>query len=145
MKQIARSALVPFSADKMFHLVNDISCYPDFLPGCSSSRILESTPDRVIASMEISKIGISRTFTTNNELIPGKAILMSLVEGPFRFLNGGWYFTPLDNYACRTELKLSFDFSNQMIEIVFGKIFKELTDSMVGAFTRRAEQIYAEK
>ena len=142
MKQVARSALVSFSADKMFKLVNDISRYPDFLPGCSSSKVLESTPDRVVASVEVSKIGISRTFTTDNELIPGKAIIMSLVEGPFKFLYGGWHFIPLDNHACRIELELSFDFSNKMIEMVFGKIFSELTDSMVQAFTKRAKQIY---
>ncbi|MGP7974993.1 ubiquinone-binding protein, partial [Proteus mirabilis] len=31
MPQISRSALVPFSAEQMFKLVNDVLTYPDFL------------------------------------------------------------------------------------------------------------------
>ncbi len=30
MKQVSRSALVSFSAEQMFHLVNDVARYPEF-------------------------------------------------------------------------------------------------------------------
>ena len=32
MKQVSRSALVSFSAQQMFDLVNDVASYPEFLP-----------------------------------------------------------------------------------------------------------------
>jgi Oligoketide cyclase/lipid transport protein len=32
MPQIIRSALVPFSAEQMFALVNDVEAYPSFCP-----------------------------------------------------------------------------------------------------------------
>ncbi|POF59016.1 ubiquinone-binding protein, partial [Vibrio vulnificus] len=35
MKQVTRSALVSFSAEQMYALVNDVAKYPEFLPGCS--------------------------------------------------------------------------------------------------------------
>lgn len=143
MKQVCRSALVSFSAEQMFHLVNDVASYPEFLPGCSGSRILESSADKMIASVDVSKAGISKTFTTANELYPAKSIVMHLVDGPFQTLRGGWYFTPLDEHACKVELKLEFEFSSKMIELAFGKIFTELTSNMVNAFTQRAKQVYA--
>ncbi len=31
MPQISRTALVPFSAEQMYQLVNDVKSYPDFL------------------------------------------------------------------------------------------------------------------
>ncbi|HGS4461742.1 TPA: SRPBCC family protein [Vibrio metschnikovii] len=143
MKQVCRSALVSFSAEQMFHLVNDVASYPEFLPGCSGSRILESSADKMIASVDVSKAGISKTFTTANELHPAESIIMHLVDGPFQTLRGGWYFTPLDEHACKVELKLEFEFSSKMIELAFGKIFTELTSNMVNAFTQRAKQVYA--
>ncbi|WP_217543182.1 SRPBCC family protein [Vibrio metschnikovii] len=143
MKQVCRSALVLFSAEQMFHLVNDVTSYPEFLPGCSGSRILESSADKMIASVDVSKAGISKTFTTANELRPAESIIMHLVDGPFQTLRGGWYFTPLDEHACKVELKLEFEFSSKMIELAFGKIFTELTSNMVNAFTQRAKQVYA--
>ncbi|EKO3388934.1 SRPBCC family protein [Vibrio fluvialis] len=143
MKQVSRSALVSFSADQMFHLVNDVARYPEFLPGCSGSRVIEASGEKMVASVDVSKAGISKTFTTSNELNHGESIIMNLVDGPFRTLRGGWYFTPLDEQACKVELKLEFEFSSKMIEMAFGKVFNELTSNMVNAFTKRAKQVYA--
>ena len=142
MKQVTRSALVSFSAEQMFDLVNDVERYPEFLPGCSGARVHESSDRVMTASVDVSKAGISKTFTTENELSPGTAILMTLVDGPFKTLKGGWFFTPLDEQACKVELKLEFEFSSKMIEMAFGKVFNELTSNMVNAFTKRAKQVY---
>ena len=142
MPKVTRSALVSFSAGQMFDLVNDVARYPEFLPGCSGSRVIESSDSAMVASVDVSKAGISKTFTTSNRLAEGAEILMELVDGPFKKLQGGWYFTPLDDQACKVELKLEFEFSSRMIEVAFGKIFNELTSNMVNAFTQRAKQVY---
>ncbi|MGL6314478.1 SRPBCC family protein [Vibrio sp. WXL103] len=142
MKQVSRSALVSFSADQMYDLVNDVSNYPEFLPGCAGAAVLEASEQQMVASVDVAKAGISKTFTTNNVLSPGRSIMMNLVDGPFKSLQGGWYFTPLDDQACKVELKLEFEFSSKMIELAFGKVFHELTSNMVNAFTKRAKQVY---
>ncbi|CAK1700193.1 ribosome association toxin RatA [Vibrio crassostreae] len=142
MPKVTRSALVSFSADQMFSLVNDVARYHEFLPGCSGSRVIESSDSTMVASVDVSKAGISKTFTTSNRLADGAEILMELVDGPFKKLQGGWYFTPLDEQACKVELKLEFEFSSRMIEMAFGKIFNELASNMVSAFTQRAKQVY---
>ena len=142
MPKVTRSALVSFSADQMFSLVNDVARYHEFLPGCSGSRVIESSDSTMVASVDVSKAGISKTFTTSNRLADGAEILMELVDGPFKKLQGGWYFTPLDEQACKVELKLEFEFSSRMIEMAFGKIFNELTSNLVSAFTQRAKQVY---
>ena len=41
MTVIQKSALVKFSAQQMFDLVNNIEDYPKFLPWCSGSRIIK--------------------------------------------------------------------------------------------------------
>lgn len=142
MPQVRRSALVSFSAEQMYNLVNDVDSYPDFLPGCSGSQIIESSSGTMVASVDVAKAGIRKTFTTSNTLVKGQEILMELVDGPFKSLKGGWYFTELDEAACKVELKLDFEFSSKMAEMAFGKIFSELTNNMVSAFTKRAKQVY---
>ena len=52
MPQITRTALVPFSAQQMFTLVNDVTAYPDFLPGCSGTQILEQSSEHMMASVD---------------------------------------------------------------------------------------------
>ncbi|WP_016599786.1 SRPBCC family protein, partial [Yersinia pestis] len=48
MPQISRSALVPFSVKQMYQLVNDVRSYPEFLPGCTGSRVLDATENEMI-------------------------------------------------------------------------------------------------
>jgi ribosome-associated toxin RatA of RatAB toxin-antitoxin module len=143
MPQVNRSALVSFSAEQMFNLVNDVERYPEFLPGCAATTVHESADNSMKASVEVSKAGIKKTFTTHNQLQQGSAIIMELVDGPFKLLRGGWHFTPLDDAACKVELKLDFEFSSKMVEMAFGRVFNDLVNNMVSAFTQRAKQVYA--
>lgn len=143
MPQISRTALVPYSAEQMYQLVNDVQSYPEFIPGCTGSRVLESGPTQMTAAVDVSKAGISKTFTTRNTLTSNQSILMHLVDGPFKTLMGGWKFTPLSAEACRIEFQLDFEFTNKLIELAFGRIFKELASNMVQAFTTRAKEVYS--
>lgn len=88
MPQISRSALVPFSAEQMYQLVNDVHSYPDFLPGCTGSRVINASNNEMTAAVDVAKAGISKTFTTRNTLLDNQSINMQLVDGPFRKLMG---------------------------------------------------------
>ena len=142
MPRIIRSALVNFSAEQMFELVNDVDAYSLFLPGCSGSRVIDVSENTMTASVDVSKAGISKTFTTRNKWVRGEVITMELLNGPFRKLQGSWSFRALDENKCKVELNLDFEFSNVFIEIAFGQIFNEVVGNMVNAFTQRAKVIY---
>lgn len=142
MPQINCAELVPFSAEQMYKLVNDVPSYPEFLPGCVSSRVIGASEREVTAAVEVAKAGISKTFTTRNTLMDNQSINMELVDGPFRKLLGGWHFTPLSPEACKVEFHLDFEFTNTLIELAFGGFFKELAGNMVQAFTQRAKEVY---
>jgi ribosome-associated toxin RatA of RatAB toxin-antitoxin module len=133
-----------FSAQQMYDLVNDVSKYPEFLPNCSNAQIHSYDEMEMSASVEISKAGIRKWFSTKNILTSGQAIEMRLLDGPFKKLSGGWRFTVLDEKACKVTLELDFEFTNKLVEMAFGKVFNELANNMVKAFTQRAKQVYSE-
>ena len=142
MPQVSRSALVAFSAESMFDLVNDVASYPHFLPGCAETKILSQSDDAMKASVLISKAGVKQWFTTENELKRGNYIKMQLVDGPFSHLKGGWSFTRLAEDACKIELNLDFEFSSKLAAMAFGKAFSAIATNMVAAFTERAKEVY---
>lgn len=142
MPTIQRSALVNHSAQAMYNLVNDVESYPEFLPGCKDSKIVEQGPDSMQASLLVAKAGVKQWFTTKNILHPARHIDMQLIDGPFKQLTGGWTFSPLSDEACKIELNLQFEFTSKLTELAFGKIFNALAANMVKAFTERAKQVY---
>ncbi|TEW55009.1 type II toxin-antitoxin system RatA family toxin [Psychromonas sp. RZ22] len=145
MAQVSRSALLMYSAQEMYQLVNDVNAYPEFLPGCSETIILLDQPDLMKASVKVSKAGITQTFVTENTLVPAQSITMNLIKGPFKHLTGGWTFTALDEKACKVSLDLQFEFSSSLVELAFGRIFHELVGSMVRSFSNRAKTVYGSR
>ena len=143
MTVINRSALVPFSATDMFKLVDDIESYAEFLPWCKSTKVISRAEDNgeVTGSIEISKAGINKTFTTRN-INTENQIEMNLVDGPFEHLHGFWRFTPLDDHACKIALDIEFDFSNKLLSMTLGPVFSQICNSLVNAYVSRANEVY---
>jgi len=142
MTVVQKSALVKFSAQQMFDLVNDIESYPEFLPWCSGSRVIRRKGDIVEGEIQISKAGFNKTFVTRNKVDPGGKIYMSLLEGPFSSLEGVWDFMPLREDASKISLDLEFEISGALAGLAFGPVFNQICNTMVTSFTQRAKIVY---
>lgn len=142
MISIERSALVGYSAQRMYALVDDFGSYPGFLPWCSGAEVVERTPARAVATIHVNYRGIRVQFTTENDNVPGRSIEIKLVRGPFRTLNGRWRFAALAGDACRIEFRMEYEISSKLIERVIGPVFNYIANSLVDAFVRRAEALY---
>lgn len=142
MAVVHKSVLLPFSAEQMFALVNGIEDYPKFLPWCGGTQVLKREENRVVASIEINYHGVKHAFTTENVNEPPTLIKITLVEGPFRHLDGTWTFKPLRADACKVQLDLHYEFSSKLLEKVIGPVFNVIANNMVEAFCKRAEEVY---
>lgn len=142
MRKVNRSALVPYSTAEMFALVDDIESYPEFLPWCACANVHKRMADIVEATLEIRRSGIHESFRTRNRLRKNERIEIALVSGPFRHLSGGWWFKALDDRACKVSLQLEFDFEHAIASLLFSRVFAEISNSLVDAFTRRADEVY---
>jgi len=142
MKTVKRSALVPYSAAQMYELVRKVEDYPDFLPWCSGSRVMEVHDDGVSARLDISKGGMRQSFSTRNTEIRHSEIRMQLLDGPFNHLSGRWSFESIADAGSRVSLHLQFDFSSTLASMTIGPVFNKIADTMLDAFVRHAEKVY---
>jgi ribosome-associated toxin RatA of RatAB toxin-antitoxin module len=143
MASIEKSVLVRHSASRMFALVADIEAYPEFLPWCGGSRIIERDGPQVTAEIEINFHGIRQAFTTVNDQHPDDRIDLRLVSGPFSKLDGSWQFTSLGDDACKVVLVLDYDFNNFLLGTLVGPVFHQIATTMVDSFVRRADEVAA--
>jgi ribosome-associated toxin RatA of RatAB toxin-antitoxin module len=146
MTTVNRNAIVPFTSAQMYALVDDIDRYPEFLPWCASSEEHERTEQEVQASLTLQWKGLHKSFTTCNRLHPHKMIEIRLVNGPFKHLEGFWKFAPLveqgSEKGCKIQLTLEFEFINHLMSLAFSKVFEQISQQLVSAFTARAAQVY---
>ena len=142
MPSIARSALVNHSAAQMYALVCDIESYPQFLPWCDSTTILEQSVTHQLASVTVDRRMKGISYTTRNTLVSNESLHMALVSGPFKRFGGVWTFKALDETACRVELSMDFEFQSRILGAVLGPAFTKICDTMVAAFVKRASDVY---
>lgn len=142
MAKVERSALLPYSCDQMYQIINDVASYSLFLKGCRSSKVISESPAEMVAMLELAKGAISQRFVTRNTLIPGKQIEMHLEEGPFRALRGRWLFTALDDKHCKVSFNLHFEMKHPLIGLAFGSLLTQVANSMVDTFCQRAREVY---
>ena len=142
MRRVKRSALVPYRAQQMFGLVDDVAAYPEFLPWCHSAEVHSRSDEVVEATLELQKGAISKKFTTRNSRREFEAIDLALVGGPFKHLRGGWRFNDLGDAGSKVSLDLEFEFESRLTDLMFGTFFEEICNSLVDALSRRAAVVF---
>jgi len=145
MKRVHKTVLIWHSPHEMFALVTDVARYPEFLPWCSHGKVLEHTPDGMVASIGMAFGGVKKAFTTRNTHEADRRIQLELVDGPFSHLDGVWEFKPVGDgtsRACKIEFTLTYGFSSQTLAALVGPVFDKVAGSLVDAFVKRADQVY---
>ena len=67
---------------------------------------------------------------------------MQLVEGPFSSLEGRWEFDSLGADGCEVRLRVDFEFSNALKDMLFGATFELICNELIDAFSQRAKALY---
>jgi len=140
MHNIHKSAIVLHPVQKMFQLVDSVENYPQFLPWCGSTQIIERDKEKTIASIEINYKGIRQTFTTKNTKKQNQEMMIKLIDGPFKSLSGQWMFKNIDKDSCQIELKLEYEFSNIILEKLISPVFNMIANTFIDEFIKEANR-----
>lgn len=142
MALVKKLVLIEFSCAQMFDLVDGVEHYPQFLPWCGGTELLERTEAITRARIHINYHGIKSHFSTENDKQRPGLMRIKLVDGPFHHLDGEWKFTALGEAACKVEFSLHYEFSNRLIDKALGPVFSHIANTFVDSFVRRAEHLY---
>ena len=139
MREVKHSALVGKPPAVLFALINDIESYPQFLPWCTHSTVQSRSEREIVATVGVKRGPLQGEFTTRNELESDRRILMHLVSGPFKMLEGEWLLTPIGAEGCRAELTMRNSPSKSSLSaLLFEQKFAETAASLLDAFVARA-------
>lgn len=144
MQVVEKNVLVAHTPEQMFRLVDEVEQYPRFLPWCAKGEVHSREGDELVASLHIDYLKVKQHFTTKNRNVPSSDILMTLVDGPFRHLEGRWRFLPLGEIGCKVEFRLSYEFSSKILEKLIGPVFGHISGTLVDAFIKEADRVYGD-
>ena len=139
---VARSALLDYPVETMFDIVERAEHYPEFLPWCARSRILERSDDVVSAEIEVDYHGVRFSLVTRNPKRRPDWLAIRLERGPFRRFEGDWRLTPLAPDACKIAFAMHYEMAGPLARVA-GPVFDRIANTFVDAFVARAQSMRA--
>lgn len=142
MPHIVETRVLPWSAQQMFDLVADVGRYAEFLPWVVATRIRSDNETVMVADMLVGFSALREKFTSRVHKERPRAIRVEYIEGPLKRLENDWTFTPNADGGCTVGFSVDFTFRNAIFEKLAGQYLDSAFRKMVGAFEKRAEQLY---
>ena len=145
MPSARKSALVPQSCETLFALVDDVERYPEFLPWCASTTVLERDAQTTRARIDVDYHGLRSYVTTRNAKDEPRRMTLELEDGPFERFGGEWTFKPLGDDGCRVEFALEYQAKGGAVAALLEGVFGHIASTIVDRFVERAAEISAGK
>jgi coenzyme Q-binding protein COQ10 len=137
----AERRILRYSPEQLFELVADVRRYPEFLPWCVGARVLSKSDTELVADLTIGFKLFRETFRSEVTLERPHHVHVRYLNGPFRYLNNHWRFTPHPQ-GTEVDFFVDFEFHSRLLQAVIGTVFNEAVRLMVRAFERRAMALY---
>jgi ribosome-associated toxin RatA of RatAB toxin-antitoxin module len=139
MPTVRKSVIVAHRAAAMFDLVDGVERYPEFLPWCAGTEVLERTGEITHARIDVDYHGLKASFATRNRKEPPEWMRLEFTEGPFERFKGHWRFVDLGGEGCRVEFAVDYGFENRALDALLGPVFGAILATLVESFVARAD------
>ena len=134
--------IIKHTPSNLFKLVSDVKRYPEFLPWCLGARVKNNRKNNfeadLIIGFKIYKEIYSSKISLDNI---NKKIIVNYKDGPFEYLENYWVFKDNKN-GCEVEFMVDFKFKSVFLQTLMETLFSEAVRRMVGAFEKRANELY---
>jgi coenzyme Q-binding protein COQ10 len=137
----AETKTIPYTPEQLFDLVADVGKYPQFLPWCVAARVRSRSETEQVADLTIGFGPFRESFTSRVIMDRPGLIKVRYENGPFRYLNNSWTFSP-DPKGCRVDFFVDFEFRSRLLQSAIGVVFNEAVRRMVNAFLKRCRDVY---
>lgn len=159
--------ILPYNRKQLYNVVADVGSYPQFVPFCTSSRILTPGFDKyhkektvIDAELTVGFLSFQESYVSTVTCSPYESVeAVSFSSALFRTLSTSWRFYPassesLPSPSLKNELidydrdktlvtlDLVYAFSNPLHASVTSSFFSQVSTLMVQAFEKRCSEVY---
>jgi ribosome-associated toxin RatA of RatAB toxin-antitoxin module len=128
--------LVEADRDEVYKQISNFENYSSYVPGCSSSKLLEKNDEFEIGELEFDFL-INNYSIKSRNVLSDNAIKIQQIEGPFNFFNGEWTITQNEDDKTEITFKGEFELPFLLNNLLSANIIDTFCDLVIDAFIER--------
>jgi len=163
VRHFARSEVVGWSPEALFAVVSDVGRYSEFVPLCTSSRVVKAHgADAFEATLGLGYMGIAEEYTSRVKLTRPTSVVAEALDAPlFAKMRTVWSFAPGDPAGaavgaggqstassvaglCRLDLRIEMQLRAHSHDQLLRRVMHTFAEQQVEAFKRRCTELYGE-
>ena len=135
-RKINFTKLVEADRDEVYKQISNFENYSSYVPGCSSSMLLEKNDEFEIGELEFNFLLNNYSIKSRN-VLSDNAIKIEQIEGPFNFFNGEWTITQNEDDKTEITFKGEFELPFLLNNLLSANIIDTFCDLIIDAFIER--------
>ena len=135
-RKINFTKLVEAERDEVYKQISNFENYSSYVPGCSSSKLLEKNDEFEIGELEFDFLLKNYSIKSRN-VLSDDAIKIQQIEGPFNFFNGEWTITQNEDDKTEVTFKGEFELPFLLNNLLSANIIDTFCDLIIDAFIER--------
>jgi len=135
-RKINFTKLVEADRDEVYKQISNFENYSSYVPGCSSSKLLEKNDEFEIGELEFDFLLKNYSIKSRN-VLSDDAIKIQQIEGPFNFFNGEWTITQNEDDKTEVTFKGEFELPFLLNNLLSANIIDTFCGLVIDAFIER--------
>ena len=135
-RKINFTKLVEADRDEVYKQISNFENYSSYVPGCSSSMLIEKNDEFEIGELEFNFLLNNYSIKSRN-VLSDNAIKIEQIEGPFNFFNGEWTITQNEDDKTEVTFKGEFELPFLLNNLLSANIIDTFCDLVIDAFIER--------
>ena len=135
-KEISFEKVININHKEAFEVVSNFDRYAEFIPGCSSSHLIESRHPIEIGRLEFQVLGRDYFIESENTLTEN-SIIINQISGPFDHFKGIWIVEKKDDFSCNVNFHASFQLPFLLNAITPQSLIDSFSSKVLDSFISR--------
>lgn len=135
-RKISFHKVLNVDSRKTLEVVTNFNDYANFIPGCTSAKLISRESSKEIGRLEFNLLG-KDYFIESENIIDDSSIIINQLKGPFKKFKGEWTVENIDESSCQINFNATYELPFLLDAITPKQLVDNFSKNIIESFIKR--------
>ncbi len=135
-RKISFHKVLNVDSRKTLEVVTNFNDYANFIPGCTSAKLISRESSKEIGRLEFNLLG-KDYFIESENIIDDRSIIINQLKGPFEKFKGEWTVESLDESSCQINFNATYELPFLLDAITPKQLVDNFSENIIDSVIKR--------